>query len=246
MVIDHHIGLLAGYGVACAGILALARFRPDLWPRRDHPTFKRPWLEVGAALLGIAGIIAMGQAWQRGWMLPETNALATIVNQIAIFAPLLLVPIIRRQGFDTAWIQRDRWPVRIAVGLALAGIALVAYTVTTRGIAAVPRVFSETYDADRLVHIVQVLLEDIAIAILLVRLGAAIRRPLVGVVLVAALFSLAHIPALTADGAGPSEYALLLGDIALGLIVLSAVYRTQDILWLWPVHATLDLSQFVT
>lgn len=246
MGLDHHFGLLAGYTLACVGVLALAAWRKDLWPRRPLPEFRRPWLEVAFAFLGVIGVIGAGQLWQHGLLLPESNPLFIILNQLVIFAPILVVPFLRRQGPDTAWIQTDRLWLRVIVGVGLAIAALVAYTLVTRGPDALRQVFTETFEPSRLPHVAQVLFEDIGIAILLVRLGAAIRRPWIGVILVATLFAAGHIPALTADGAGAHEYALLLGDVVLGVIVLSALYRTQDILWLWPVHATLDLSQFVS
>jgi len=226
-------------------VLALAHWRKDMWPVRPHPDFRRPWLEVAVAFLGVAGVIATGQLWQHDLLLPETNAVFVMLNQIVIFSPILAVPLIRRQGPESAWIQKDRLWLRLLVGALLALAALTAYSLATRAPSEIGRVFTETYDPSRLKHVAQVLFEDIAIAIVLVRLGAAIRRPWIGVALVAVLFAAAHIPSLAAGDATTQDYALLVGDVVLGVIVLGSLYRTQDILWLWPVHATMDLSQWV-
>jgi hypothetical protein len=89
----------------------------------------------------------------------------------------------------------------------------------------------------------QVLFEDVAIAILLVRLAAAIGKP-AAVMLAASLFAAGHIPSMLAQGASASELVALLRDVTLGLVVLGAVLRSGDILWFWPVHVTMDLTQF--
>ena len=80
-------------------------------------------------------------------------------------------------------------------------------------------------------------------AILLVRLAAAIgTRP--AVVAAASLFAAGHIPSMLARGASLTELAALVRDVTLGLVVLGTVLRSRDILWFWPVHVTMDLTQF--
>jgi len=91
--------------------------------------------------------------------------------------------------------------------------------------------------------LVQVLLEDIAIAILFVRFRSALGlRFTVG--LVAVLFAAAHIPALLASGVAIHECIGLVLDAALAVGVLSVVQRSSDVWWFWCVHYAMDMTQF--
>ena len=60
----------------------------------------------------------------------------------------------------------------------------------------------------------------------------------------ALLFAAAHVPAMVAQGASVEELLGLARDVALGLLVLGSVLRSGDILWFWPIHVVMDLTQF--
>ena len=103
-----------------------------------------------------------------------------------------------------------------------------------------PRVFDPSKS-----HIaVQVFLEDVTIAILMVRLGAAMTNKW-AVIAVAALFAGGHIPSIVSEGASSAELIGLLRDFAIGVVVIGSAVRGADILWLWPVHYALDMTQFL-
>ena len=89
----------------------------------------------------------------------------------------------------------------------------------------------------------QVLLEDMAIAILFIRFRAAIGGK-AAVVLVAALFAAGHIPALLSGGAPLSELMSLFLDTGIAIAVLAVVQRSSDVLWFWCVHFAMDMMQF--
>ena len=240
------IALFVGYLAAVAGWVAVSRAKPDLWPPTTPPRFHRPWLEVGLALVAVVGVLLLGQLWVRGIRLPAEGPVAPFVesvNQLLIFSPILLLPLVRRQSYETALLRKDRVLARIGIGIVLAAIALAAHVGVRRlmgdEVLLVPRVLQlENVD-----EAFQVLFEDVAIAILLVRLAAAIgaRR---AVVAAASLFAAGHIPSMVAQGASISELVALLRDVTLGLVVLGAVLRSRDVLWFWPVHVTMDLTQF--
>jgi hypothetical protein len=89
-----------------------------------------------------------------------------------------------------------------------------------------------------------VLLEDLAIAILFVRLAAA-AGPGVAILGTAALFAAGHVPALLAEGASTSELIGLVRDFGLGVLVVGTAWRGADVAWVWPVHYTLDMTQLM-
>ena len=238
--------LVLAYASTCALWWALSRVLP-LWPPVAAPRFGRPWRELGIALLAVFGVLILGQLWQRGIRLEASGWLGTVaesVNQMIIFAPVVLVPIVRRHGWASAWIRLDRLPARIAVGIGLALVALFLYSSLEVGAPGFLATLREVYSPSRAHYAVQVLLEDIGIAIVFVRLAAAVGTK--GAILgVAALFALAHVPAIITRGGDPSELIGLFRDFGLGVLVLGTVRRSADIAWFWPVHYSLDMTQFI-
>lgn len=244
---EHHLGLAAAYGTAVVGRalsgLAFARFRHV----GAAPRFERPWLEMLFALLAGVAVIGVGQLYVRGFLLtPETSILVASANQILVFSPVLLLPVLRRQGPETLYAPIEGLGWRILLGLGLALAALGAYSLARGGTPSCGRLLGEVASAERVPVAVQVLLEDLAIGLLLCRLAAALRRPAAAGAVVAALFVAGHVPALLATGASMADLASLGLDLALALGVVIAIVRTRDIVWFFPVHCALDVTQFVT
>jgi hypothetical protein len=244
--VAHHYALLVGYGAAVGGWLVVTRLFPTLWPRRDAVTFPSPWKEVAWACAGALGVLAIGQLYVRGWLLPSGGPLAPLVeagNQLLIFSPMLAVPLLRRHGLRTAWLPVDRLWARLLVGLALAALAIRAFTLVRPGSDNWLAVYPRVYQPRNVGLAVQVLCEDLAIAILFVRFRAAVG--LRGtVVLVAGLFAAAHVPSMVATGATVGDLARLALDAGLGVIVLFIAQRSADVWWLWCVHFAMDMMQY--
>ncbi|MCI0487254.1 MAG: hypothetical protein L0229_11715 [Blastocatellia bacterium] len=246
MTVSHYHALLIGYGVAMISWLAIARIFPNLWPRQNAQSFSHPWREVAWALLALLAVLAIGQLYTRGWLLPASGTFKPIIdafNQVLIFSPLLLLLLFRRQSLKTAWLPADRIWVRLLIGLAIALIAILVFSLARTGsdswVAILPRV----YHPKNISHLVQVLLEDIAIAILFVRFRSALGLR-VTIVLVAVLFAAGHIPALLAGGATLNEMSSLFLDAGLGVGVLTVLQRSADVWWFWCVHFAMDMMQF--
>ena len=243
-----HTWLLAvGYAAACLLWWGLNRALP-LWPVVERPQFAHPWREVGIVLLAAVAVVGLGQLWVQGIRLPARGPAAPLVesvNQVIIFAPVLAVPILRRHGWASAWIRLDSLIARVALGIAVALVTLLLYSTLEAGALSWPEAARGVYTPARAHLAVQVLLEDIAIAILFVRLAAAL-GPRGAILGVAALFAAGHIPTLIALGAPPSEFAGLLRDFGLGVLVLGTLSRSADIAWFWPVHYTLDMTQYLS
>ncbi len=223
-----------------------ARAWPALWPRRSAPQFPRPWAECGWALLGAVGVVVVGQWYNQGWLIPHGGPLEPILdagNQILIFAPLLAVPVLRRQTWGSVLIVRERLWARLFVGVGLALLAILVFTSVRANGGDWLAVAGRTYAYHNVGLAVQVLLEDIAIAILLVRLAAAVPVAL-AVLLVASLFAAGHIPTMLAQGASLAELESLALDFGFGVGVAGFLWRSADVAWLWCVHFAMDMMQY--
>ena len=243
---EHYPALIVAYLIALGGWLLASRLWPGLWPREPAIDFERPWMEFGIALLGAVGVLVMGYLWSRGIRLPEQGGLGPFlgaVDQVLIFAPILLVPVIRRQSWTSAWLPRARLGTRVLVGLLLASLAVTTYSLLRDGADAPWIVFGRIWRYEHLDEMVQVFLEDVAIAILFVRLAGAIGGRWATVV-VACLFAAAHIPAMVSQGETWFELGGLLRDTGLGVAVILVLQRSRDVAWFWCVHFCLDMTQF--
>lgn len=243
---EHYPALVAAYLVGLGGWLVVAQFGPKIWPLEAVGDFARPWKEFGIALLGAVGILAVGQVWSLGIRLPEEGALGPVlgaVNQILIFAPLLLVVMLRRQSWATAWLPRGRIAIRLLVGLVLASLAVSAYSFLRVGADAPWTLLGRIWRYEHLDEAVQVLLEDLTIAILFVRLAAAIGGRW-ATFIVACLFAVGHVPVMVSQGATWNELGGLLRDAGLGVAVILVLQKSRDVAWFWCIHFCLDMTQF--
>lgn len=251
-MIAHYPTMVIGYVVALACWLgvarALTRSGVDLWVRRPDPAFERPWMDLGLVLLALSGVLGIGQLWIRELLLPESGAWAILgppINQLLIFSPMPLLLLVRRQSPTTMWLPLDRVWMRLAIGLALAVFVLVVYGALRMG--GVPPLSRMTYvvDPDHIYLLVQVFLEDISIAIVMVRLAAALGRRWRAVMITGALFAAGHIPAMLADGDPLAAFGRLVLDAGVAMAVIGVLQRSADIWWFWPVHYALDMMQFL-
>ncbi len=249
---SHSIALLAAYLAIVAGwwiavrVLAGLSLAPSTWRDSKRIVLPHPWREVGFALVGALLVLGVGQLWTRGWIFTATGALAPLVealNQFLIFLPILALPCVRRQGLRTMLFPSDRIATRLVVGLALAFLALVVVSIVQENCRSAFAMSAAILHFENASQAVQVLAEDLAIGIFLYRLAAAMSRRWT-VVAVAALFALGHVPALLSGGANAAEFASLAFDFVLGLVVIGTVLRSGDVLWFWPIHFALDLTQF--
>lgn len=243
----NHSWLLAtAYASVCALWWGLSRVLP-LWPHVPRPQITNPWRELGIALLAGIGVVLLGQLWVRGIRLRgdgHWGVVAESINQIVIFAPIVAVPIVRRHGWESAWIRGDHVLSRLAVGLGLALLSLFLYSTLEHGAPAWGETVRRVFTPGRTHLAVQVLLEDIAIAVLFVRLASALGTK-VAVLSVAGLFAAAHVPSMIATGEVAGEFPGLVRDFGLGILVIGTMSRSADILWIWPVHFSLDITQFL-
>jgi hypothetical protein len=246
MIGSEYSALLAGYITALACWLLIARLSPSLWPSPPRAVFQHPWREVGWALLSVLVVLGVGQLYTAKLLFPTTGRggvpLETL-NQVLIFLPLPLLLVVRRQPLSTAWLPTTRVWLRLFTGLGLGLISILVYTLSRAGSDSWLAVISRTYHPGNLPHLAQVFLEDMGIAILFVRLGSALgwRRT---VLIVAALFSLAHVPAMLSGGGTVGSLGHLVLDVGLAVGILCVLQRSGDIWWFWMVHFAMDMMQF--
>jgi len=244
--LSHHYALLVAYALTMLCWDRVARRVGGLWPTPAPISFAHPWREVGFFLLALVFVLGIGQLFVHRWLLPSRGVLAPLidaVNQLLIFAPVVALPLVRRQGWESAWLPSGRVWARVLAGIALSLVAALVFTSVRSGSDPFVDVVRQVYHPKNLGNWVQVLCEDVAIAILFVRLRAALglRRTIVAV---AVLFAAAHIPALLATGATLGELAGLVLDAGLGVMVLFFLQRAGDVWWFWWVHFAMDMMQF--
>jgi hypothetical protein len=243
---EHYLPQTFAYFIGLGGWLAAARLLPELWPRQQSESFQRPWKEVGIALLGAIGIIGMGQLWGIGIRLPEEGTLGPLlasINQVIIFAPILLMIVIRRHPLTSAWLPRKGIFKRLLVGIVLAGLAIVTYSLLRENADAPWLIWSRIWRYENIDLMVQVFLEDLTIAILFVRFAGAIGNGWASFV-VACLFAAGHIPAMLSQGDKWLELIGLFRDAGLGVAVILILQRSRDVIWFWCIHFCLDMTQF--
>jgi len=188
----------------------------------------------------------MGQIWNSGIRLPEQGPLGPVlasINQLLIFAPILLVLVLRRQPWTSAWLPRARLSARLLVGLVLASLAVTTYSLLRKGSDEPWALLGRIWRYGNVDEMVQVFLEDLTIAILFVRLIAAIEKRWAAVV-VACLFAAGHVPVMISQGLAWIELVGLLRDAGLGVAAILVLQRSRDVVWFWCIHYCLDMLQF--
>lgn len=246
MIGSEYLALLAGYSTALAGWLLLARWVPSLWPPPPEVAFKHPWREVGWALLAVLAVLGIGQLYTAKLLFPTggwSGVPLETLNQLLIFLPLPFLLVVRRQPLSTAWLPTTRVWLRLLAGLGLALLSILVYILFRADSHPWLVVIFRTYDPTNSPHLVQVLLEDLGIAILFVRFASALgwRRT---VVIVAVLFALAHVPAMLSGGSTLASFGHLGLDVALAVGILLVLRRSGDVWWFWMVHFAMDMMQF--
>jgi Type II CAAX prenyl endopeptidase Rce1-like len=244
--LSHHGALLVGYLLALIAWDRVSRRQTNLWPAPEPPSFAHPWRELGYCAFAIVAVLGVGQLYQRHWLLPAHGATGQpleAINQLLIFSPILALPLIRKQGWASMWLPMHRVWQRVLIGLVLSLIAVLAFVNLRAGAGRWIDVIGNVYHPKNLGNLVQVLCEDVAIAIVFVRMRAAIGL-MWSIILVAVLFAAAHIPAMLATGVGLEQIMSLVMDAGLGVVVLYFLQRSNDVWWFWLIHFSMDMMQF--
>lgn len=240
--------LLAGYA---AGLLVLTlplRALGSLWPREAE---REPGWPIRRVAMLLVGIIIVGQMFQAGWLIPSTagRVFARMANQALIFSPVFIAAIVAASRGPAylrrvALIPSDRVWQRLAVGITAAALAFLVHQGVARGWADFGASLRQVTSPELLSHAVQILGEDIAIAMLLAAIVTRV-RPRVAIVATGLLFALGHVPTMLVAGTTAAELARLVADGLLAAAVVAALLRMRDVWAIWPMHVAMDLTQFL-
>lgn len=236
-----YIPLYLSYGLTSILVLLLVSKTP-FWNINLDVEFKKPWREFTYTLLSCFGIIILGQLYTAGIRLNSSNTFYESINQLLIFSPALLLIALRHKNTVSVWIEFEKahWKILTGIGLAVSAIFIYSRIGSDKTFL---EIITETYSLKNFDYLVQVLCEDIVIAMLFIRLKAATSLK-TGLITVSLLFALGHAPAMLAKGFPLEEFYSLFLDAGLGVFMIYTIYRTKDILWFWMVHFAMDMMQF--
>ena len=251
--LGHYAPLYAGYFSAMLGCLVLIRFDPGLWAPSEAAEIKRPWIEFAALLAVGTGIVAIGTLAASKMSSGRNDVLGDIIDigiELLRFAPLIMFYGIVRPPAESAWVRLNRLHVRLGIGLGLAALALLVFSMASGRIHDPLSLLTDIgaglqerglRPAPLAVH---VLLEDLIVAALASRLVAVSGKPIIAAAIVAMLFSVGHLPGLVQEGLQVTELISMGLDMMLGVAAILLLHRTRDVAWFWCLHFAMDMTQF--
>ena len=236
-----YLSLYVSYGTVAILVLFINQ-KTSLWNSDSAIEFLKPWKEFAYVFLSGLGVLVIGQLYIAGVRLPSNIPVLEALNQLFIFSPVILFLLLRHKNFSTAWIKLGNAHLKVLTGLGLSIVAILIYSLigSDRSFIAI---LSDTYTFKNFPHLIQVLFEDILIAMLFIRLKKATSLK-VALISVAVLFAAGHIPAMISKGFLLEEFYGLFLDTGLGFFLIYTVNKTKDILWFWMVHFAMDMMQF--
>ena len=239
------VPIAAAYASICAGWLLLQRIIPRLRGPDASPS-DRPWLDLAMALVAGVAVLAVGQLWWRGLLLPvpSSGAMREVVatlNHLLVYSPVALVLLLRRQGLATVYLGSGFLLGRAAAGLLLGAVGTVVFHAARTEIHLVPSSLMATADADNLRHFVPVFLEGVGVAFLFVRARAALGLwP--AMLIPCLLFALGHVPRqLEGGGSALAMTAFFVFNVSLPMLILATIVRSRDVVWIGVAHYVMNV-----
>ncbi len=247
----YYASLTISYAVALLGWIIINRTFKSIWPDKQEYQFNKPWVETILVLLCGVLTMAIGQLYTNEFLFKSKGSfspqLFTVINNILIFSPFILLLVFRRQPLSTAWLSSQNLIAKIAAGLILSISGLTTFYFVSGSPYLFRDIVYNVYNLQNLGLASQVFLEDFVIAILVVRLSSALGKKwtIITILSAAFLFSVSHYPIKFSGGlsffAATMEVII---DMALVAGVLIIVKRSKDIIWFFFVHFALDMVQF--
>jgi hypothetical protein len=216
----------------------------------ENKELRRPWLQIGGIILVSVATILIGRLYVAGYLVPNLTIgsldAGACLNQLIIYSPFPAFIVITKQSIASAWFPKRNWGLRAGVGFLLGVLSVFIFNLLG-GEKDLGLVLRNVYHLKNTPHLIQVFMEDFAIALLLSRLSAALGAKyfVVALASVGILFSLGHVPANLE--AGMKVYEIIFNrtiDAALVTGVGILLYRSKDFLWLWPIHFAMDMMQY--
>jgi hypothetical protein len=240
------VPVVLAWALVFVGLELGRRWLPRIWPCALASPSKRPWLDVGVALLVAAAILGLGQLWHSGaldWQWPgRWRHLAFALAQALIWSPLPIALWLRRQTAASAWTGADALLVRLCAGVVLGALAITVFLAMRGELSRWGEIATKALTLRSLAHALPIYLEGVGLAFLFVRLQWALGS-LTAALVPAGLFALAHVPGSLAAG---DTTGSIVGFFAFNLlfvaVLLRLLARHRDVVTLGAAHWLMDLA----
>lgn len=241
-----YVPLIVAYLVACGGWLAGFRLTRGWWPPRRPLETDEKWLDLAMVAAAGAMIFGLGWVYRQGWLAPQPDGwagdLMWQVNNLIIYAPILLVLAHRRQSLRTVFFRPAGFPVKLAAGLVLGTLSVAVFVLLRGQPGRLPLIAVASVQPANMRNFLPVFLEGVALAFAYVRLRWAFGMwP--ALIAPSLLFAAAHIPRQLDSGLPASEmvtYFIVTSVVAFA--VLFTLDRSRDVIWLGIVHYLMDIA----
>lgn len=235
------LAIVVAYGSACGVWLVLNRYYPALWPKESLVQPEGRYKEILPMILGVIGILGIGQIYQQGWLVPEPDnaylaSASWMFNNLLIFSPVFIVLYFRKQSVNTVFLSARKAGVKIAFGLGVSLIAMLLYYLISGSEKAFYQVLIDSVRLSRLRNFPAVFLEGVAVAFLFVRLSWTIGLKW-AIAIPSVLFGLSHLATWSQSGDWLTlVLPYFLVTTSTTMLVLYTTNKSKDIIWLGIIH----------
>ncbi|MEJ7812083.1 MAG: hypothetical protein WKG32_16845 [Gemmatimonadaceae bacterium] len=239
---------VAAYLAASVGWLALARWRPSLWPAPAPLSTDRRFGDLALALLAVAGVAVLGQAYRLGFLIPTGRFgwwrhVAWTLDSLLIYSPVLITLSEHRGSWRTAFLSRERLAVKLAAGVALGAVAVATFLALRWSAARFPAALGAAVNIAGAAEFVPDFLRIVTIAFVFVRLRWAFGTR-VTVLALSLGFAVTRVPDRIVSGwPAPEIGALFVADALLAAAVVAVGARSEDVVWLGVVTYLLGAAK---
>ena len=245
--IEFFVSIIAVYMCVClTWLLARKLIKTEQWPEEEDPYTDRKWIDVLMVVAVAAGVLALGQVYRAGWLLPDFHGkwkyLSGCINLSIPFLPIFLCLIVRRQATNTIWMTTNAIGWKLIVGTAAAIVGMLVFYVARWDFTALPGVVGKSFSLHSLSHAPAVFLEAVAIAFVFVRLKW-VAGTIAAIFIPSVLFAIAHVPSgIEAGRSVPELLAFFALNVFLPAAIFATVARSRDIIWIAIPHYFLDVA----
>lgn len=239
------IPLTVAYLSICGSWFLLDKYGHS-WKIEPIRSSEKPWLDFAWAIAAAIGILAIGQVYSAGYLIPHTkqswlNLIIWPLNNVIIFSPIALVLVFRSQSAQTVFLSTNNIGKKLLFGLASSIVGVFVFLLLRGELSRIPEIVSHSIEPKTLTNFPAIFFENVAVAFLFVRLKwvAGIKW---AIAIPAILFALAHVPGSIAEG-DPISHIITFFFLTGGLttVILYTAYRSRDIIWLGIVHYLMDV-----
>ena len=235
------LAIVMAYGSACGIWLVLNKYFPAFWPQESLAQPEGRYKEILPMILGVVGILAIGQMYQQGWLIPEPDnvylaSASWVLNNLLIYAPVFVVLYFRKQSVNTVFLSARKTGVKVGFGLGVSVVAMYLFYLISGSEKAFFEVFSNAAQLSSIRNFPAVFLEGVAVAFLFVRLSWTIGLKW-AIIIPSLLFGLSHLATWSQSGDWLTlVLPYFLVTISTTVLVLYTTNKSKDVIWLGIIH----------